>query len=485
MFESILKSIKEWFKNMFTKNQVETVLGTDVALSNKMITAIDYWDSMRCGNAEWIDNDSVYSLGLEKSICKEFADITVSEMNVNVTYENSEVKSEKNVLHELFEEAIKDLNEHLQIGLALGSMIIKPLGGAKVEYVDANSFIPLNIDSQGKLRSVAFIETKQMSETLYYRRFEIHSVSEKNGLTIKNLAFKSSSFSNIGSEIPLSIVDEWASLPIEINYPKMTKPSFGYYRNPIPNTIDGSKCGVSVFDSAKYLIRNADIQYGRLNWEFESSERAVHIDISALKKETIGGETYKSVPKLNKRLFKGVDMDNQDKPFYEVYSPSIRDVNIINGMQEYKKAIELAVGLSYGDISDPTMIEKTATEIKASKKRKYNTVNQIQSNLKDCLEDLCYAMAFFNGLTSVNYEFVCTFKDSILTDEDTERKQDMADIAAGLMSNVEYRMKWNGETEEQATAAIAKIMGTMVQTDSQSMEDMRLDGNNNQGNNQS
>ena len=44
--------------------------------------------------------------------------------------------------------------------------------------------------------------------------------------------------------------------------------------------------------------------------------------------------------------------------------------------------------------------------------------------------------------------------DSILTDEETERKQDMADVAAGFMHHWEYRMKWYGEDEETAKANV-------------------------------
>ena len=77
-------------------------------------------------------------------------------------------------------------------------------------------------------------------------------------------------------------------------------------------------------------------------------------------------------------------------------------------------------------------------------------VKAIQSNLKDCLEDLAYALAFYNALTQSGYEFLCNFKDSILVDEETERQQDRQDLAAGIMRPEEYRAKWYGETLEEA-----------------------------------
>ena len=123
---------------------------------------------------------------------------------------------------------------------------------------------------------------------------------------------------------------------------------------------------------------------------------------------------------------------------------------LINGLNAYLRRIEFNTSLSYGDLSDVNDVDKTATEAKIAKKRKYNMVKAIQSNLEDCLEDLVYALAFYNALTQSGYEFLCTFKDSILVDEEEERQQDRQDLAAGIMRPEEYRAKWYGETLEEA-----------------------------------
>ena len=55
--------------------------------------------------------------------------------------------------------------------------------------------------------------------------------------------------------------------------------------------------------------------------------------------------------------------------------------------------------------------------------------------------------------------FECNFHDSILTDEETERSQDLQMVAAGLMSKLEFRMKWFSEDEKTARAALAEVQG--------------------------
>jgi A118 family predicted phage portal protein len=446
MFESITNFVKEVIRKVFPIKDIKQIMNMDVAITPSMVNKIEEWSQMHKGKAEWIDNDAVYSLRLEQGIVREFANVTLNEMTSKVSIDR---------LDKIYQAATKDLNENLQSALALGQMVIKPLGEDKVEYVLADSFIPIEFDARGRLTKVVFVETKRIKDDDYYFRFEYHAL-DVNGLTITNKAYHSHGKTDLGREVPLSSVSEWADLEPYINYPLMTKPDFGYYRNPIKNDIDGSFNGVSVYDSAKWKLKHADEQYGRLNWEFESGERAVNVDITAIQpNSTWSNEQKLSVAKLNKRLYRGLDIEQgQGKQLYDVFSPEFRDQSILNGLEEYKRDIEFSVGLSYGDISNPTMVEKTATEIRSAKKRKYNTVTAIQSNLKDCLTDLVDALAFYNGLATTGYKFICDFKDSILVDEETERQQDRNDVAMGVMPLWEYRMKWYNEDEATAKAMI-------------------------------
>jgi A118 family predicted phage portal protein len=428
---------------MFPIKNVKQVIGIEPAITDIMVNKIETWGRMYKGEADWVDNDAVHSLRLEQGIVREFANVTLNEMTSKVT----NVKLDK-----IYQTSTQDLNENLQSGLALGAFVIKPLGEDKVEYVTQDNFIPIEFDSRGRLMKVVFIETKQTKEDDIYRRFEYHAV-DKMGLTITNKAYHARNANELGREIPLTDVEDWADLVSEIWYP-FPKPDFGYYRNPIKNTIDGSFNGVSIFDPKISTIKKADIQFGRLDWEFESGERAVHVDPAAFKTDKVTGE--RKLPKLNKRLYRAVDVQagNDGKELFDTFSPEMREQSFINGLEEYKRDIEFGVGLAYGDLSNPATIEKTATEVRAAKLRKYNTVTAIQTNLRDCLGDLVDALAFYNSLATSGYEYVCDFKDSILTDEETERAQDKADVAIGAMTLLEYRMKWYHEDEKTAAKMI-------------------------------
>ncbi len=442
MFDGIIKWMKGVVNRMLGRDNIKRAIGTEPCITPIMIDRISKWNDMMSGTAEWIDDD-VKSLQLEQGICREFANVCLTEMEATV--------SDKK-LDEIFQTAIRDLNEGLQDGLGLGSFIIKPLGGNKSEFVNANSFIPIGFDDRKRLTKVAFIATKKVGDDNWYRKFEIHTLDEK-GMTIENKVYHSTTESELGKEVDISAVEEWSTIaPGPLTY-QIDRPDFGYYRNPIPNKVDGSPCGVSIFESAMDLIKSADTQFGRLNWEFESGERAINVDITALQPIDVigsGGKKRLEAPRLSKRLYRGLNLDQKDGELYKEFSPEFRDQSIINGFNAILRRIEFNVCLSYGDLSDVQDVSKTATEMKIAKVRKYNMVNAIEQNLKECLDDFVFALAFYNGMTNRKPELVCTFKDSILTDEEAERKQDMADMAAGIMRPEEYRAKWYGETVKEA-----------------------------------
>lgn len=438
MFSGIRRFLKGIVK-MFGYMTLKQVIGKDIALSDKMIDAINNWKRMLNREADWI-TDYITSLGIEGGICREFADCALVEMETSVSNER---------LDKIYQKNIVSLNENLHEGLALGSFVLKPLGGTAAEFVSADKIIPISFGDDGKPNDIAFLTVKKVGDTDCFTRFERHYFVNGN-LTIENRCFHSQTANNIGLPCSLEAVEEWKNIePGPITYPGMNRMDFGFYRNPIKNKIDGSACGVSIFDSATDMIKKADIQGARLDWEYESGERAIHVDNRALKQDKTTGRF--GMPKLNKRLYRGMDLEaGKDQELLKEYSPEMRDEAFKRGLEEYKREIEFSVGLAYGDLSNAQEVAKTATEIKASKNRKYNRVTAIQNNLYDCLEDFVAGLAFYNSMLNSGYEFSCKFNDSILTDEETERQQDRQDVSMGVMSHLEYRMKWYNEDETTA-----------------------------------
>ena len=428
--------IKGVWRRMFPLKNIKKTLGVNIALSEDMAKAISKWYRCYIGNAKWCQDD-IISLRLEKGIVREFANIVLNEMT-------TECSNDK--LNDIFHHATRRLNKYLQRGLATGAFIAKPLGADKVQYLAQHEYIPIEFDSEGKPTDVIFPDIK-IKNGKRYTRLERHTISIRDGLTVQNTAFvaNSKTTTELGREIPLTAIDEWANILAYVRYPDMKKIDFGYYSNPVDNTIDGSACGVSIFADALSHIKKADIQAERLDWEFKSGERAIHASEEIVRKDG-------KLSKGKDRLYRAVDLDEDASinNLIQDFSPDFRQEDIIAGLENIKRDVEFTVGLAYGDLSKHDVVEKTATEIEAARTRKYNTVTAIQENLEECLSELMYALAFYNALVTSNYSFSCSFKDSILADEEAERKQDIQDMSNGIMRKEEYRAKWYGEDIETA-----------------------------------
>nr|DAG03595.1 MAG TPA: portal protein [Siphoviridae sp. cthGz5] len=237
MFENLIKRLKGVMGKMFGYNIMKGIAGRDITMSQPMIDAINLWKDMICGVADWINEDKgITSLKLEECICREFADIALGEMEVGV---------DNPVLDSMLKNAIRDLNENLQDGLALGSFILKPLGGGRSEIVSADKFVPIAFDDEGKPSDIMFFTRKKVGENSWFTRVERHYFDDNHNLVIENRCYRSSSESMIGSPGNLADIDEWANIePGPVVFPGMTKNDYGYFRVPLKNRVDSSPCGV-------------------------------------------------------------------------------------------------------------------------------------------------------------------------------------------------------------------------------------------------
>ena len=366
------------------------------------------------------------------------------------------------------------------------------LSSAEIEfdYIQADRFFPLSFDANGKVIEAAFIQTKvDKAKERVFIRLEYHKL-EKRTVTVQNLAFESTDMSiansnniktatNLGKPIALTDVPEWASLQPTTVIEGVDRLLFAYFRMPEANTVDPySPLGVSGYSRVVKLIKDADMQYSRLLWEYEAGEMAIDVDRDALKFITDpNGEGYSVLPEKQQRLFRKVDLNTEDT--YNVFAPALRDVSIVHGLNTIFMRIEDSTGLSRGTLSDVNTQEaKTATELKILKQRSYATNADIQMALQDALSDVVYVMDVYATLYEVTppgeYEVSFEWDDSIIVDSESELSKRITLMQNGLASKLETRMWYFGETENQARAAMMQIEEESTQAMMQNVQAEQL-----------
>ena len=528
---TIAYKIKEVLQKMIGARTIEQTLKVTPTISSEMEKAIQLWTDMYKGKAPWLkepnfkDPSRVVSLGLPALIASEKARTALIELESEITTPTDEVEVENpnytepkpdefgNVvpslesktiteerpktdtaraefLNEQYKKLKKKLRTQVEYGIAEGGLVIKPYPvinksgeeedavqtySIEWDFCQAGSFYPIAFNSSGDITEAAFLQTVARKDVIY-RRLEYHKW-ENNTVTIINKAYKSTNSVtmqdtagiDLGQEVPLKEIPEWADLQPEAKIKNVTKPLFGYFKMPEANTIDtSSPLGVSGYSRAVDLIKDADMQYSRLLWEYEGGELAIDIDRDALKYyESSDGKPGQSMmSQLQQRLYRKVDI-SQTGETYQPYAPALRDTNYLQGLNSILMRIEDAVALSRGTLSDAAAEARTATELKILKQRSYQANADIQASIQDAVEAAIYAANTYCTLYQITpegeYEMSFEWDDSIITDVDTELNKRITLMQQGLASKVETRMWYFGETRNQAEQALKEIQAESQQ----------------------
>jgi len=428
----------------------ESDVTVDFALTSKMANQIELWSRLYEGKAPWL-SETVQSAELPTAIASEIARMITLELKSEITGSPRAA-----FLNETYKRILSSLRLQVEYGCAKGGLIFKPYvtsKGIAIQYVQADSFFPIDFDGSGNMTKCVFLEQFRKGNKVY-SRLEIHDLTN-DILTIRNRAFLATNDYSLGSEISMAMVDRWSELAPEAKLTGLDQLPFGYFKVPLANNQDtDSPLGVSVYSRAIGVIKEADKRYSQINWEYDAKEAAVHIASSLLKYDQSRDKVI--YPGGKDRLYREIEYSSGavDKPLIDIFSPDIRDSSLYNGFNNQLKRVEFNCNLAYGTLSDPQNVDKTATEIKTSKQRSYDFVSDCQTALQGALEGLVKAMDFYCGLyhlaPSGSYQMSFDWDDSIIVDADIEREQDREDLAAGIMRPEEYRAKWYGETEEQA-----------------------------------
>lgn len=398
------------------------------------------------------------------------------------------------------------LRRQLEYGIAKGGLVIKPYviindeekavddegkvvvtADIEFDYIQADAFYPLAFDAAGRITEAAFIQTKTEKDVIY-RRLEYHK-KVGNKVQIINKAFKSTNNQNqgdmsgldLGQEVPLNSVPEWKDLQETTTIQNIDRPLFAYFKMPEANTIDPtSPLGVSGFSRAIDLIKDADMQYSRMLWEYEAGEMAIDIDRDAMAFRKDGqGNDHTVMPAMQERLFRSVDLGESNT--YQPFAPALRDSAYIQGLNAILMRIEDVSGLSRGTLSDAAAEARTATELKILKQRSYQANAEIQQATEDALKDVIYIMNAYCDLYEITkegkYDVSFEWDDSIIVDVDTELGKRITLQQNGLASKLENRMWYFGETERQAQEALLKI-GEESQQDMEQNLIMQANGDN-------
>lgn len=459
--------LKGKVRSMLPKPSVEKELGVRIAESEVMQRAIELWMDMYKDTPYWKGGEKdVKTLNLPAAISAEFARLILTEFNMEVSGSAMADFVEKQM-----KAGLKERFRHVSVYAALGGIVAKvyPTNvgddgkptAVGVEWINADRFYPAVFDSSGNVTASVFVQYKTIGDDIY-TRLEYHELKNRH-YTVINKAYvaKNPSLSGMDNvpletllqrEVSLDTVDEWSGLQPRTEIENLEVPLFVYIKVPMPNTVEvESPLGASVYSLAEEQIQAADEQYGRVLWEYEATEAAVDADETLFDLDANNNPIF---PKGRERLFRLYHGSMHDDKLFLPYLPEIRDTSLFNGLNEHLYTIEWLCGLAYGTLSHAKEVEKTATEIKMSKQRSFNSVSLMQSEWNEGLGQLAKAieeMALLYGMCPAgNVETTFTFGDGVLEDTDVEYQRRWSMVLSNKLRPELFLAWYFGCSEEEA-----------------------------------
>ena len=290
---------------MIDYNKIEAELGVQTMMTDKQQAAIQEWYRVAINGESCNHDPNTKALGLPAAICAELARLTTLELEVNV-----QGSQRADWINRKMQKVISPRRRRiLSVALALGSGAWKPYQAGDdigVSFVSADSIYPISTNVDGELTEAVFINRIQDSDHVYNRlewmhvltgpedyhekerdiveSYDVSVAAEYPCVQVINLAYMGTHKDDLGEKVQLDARPEWQDVEPIAYLPGLTKIPCGYFVTPIVNTVEpNSEMGAAMFAPGIPEIIDADVQFTRLDWEYEGGELAVDIDEQYLK----------------------------------------------------------------------------------------------------------------------------------------------------------------------------------------------------------
>lgn len=323
-----------------------------------------------------------------------------------------------------------------------------------LNYLEANRIIVLSSDN-GIITEAAFcsdICVKGINK-LY---LEIHRL-ENNEYVIENHIF-----SVDAKEVALLKEEPLPKGVQTIIRTGSDKPWFAICKPAIVNPISGNNgMGCSVFAGAIDNLKGVDLAYNNLNSDFWLGQKKVFLNKNML--ADMSGDKKVAPDEVNQQLFYyiGETMDDgTGKSMVQEHNPDLRVADNTAGIQAQLDYLSFKVGFGTKHYQFNSGSIVTATQYTGDKQDLIQNAHKhfikVESFLHRLVKTILWiGHSFIDERVDENAHISVVFDQSPLVDENAERQRDKDDVSAGLMQKWEYRVKWYGETEEEAKAKLA------------------------------
>ena len=327
---------------------------------------------------------------------------------------------------------VPNLDRITQLTLVGGYTVIKPYivstGEIFFDVGTSRDFRPIALDENGHITEGIFFERIRYKGKVYERRE--HHIFADGVHTVRNSAY----LYGTRRRVELTEIPRWAVLLPEGRIPSDI-PMMSTFRTPYANNIDlDSELPVSLFANSVGTLHEIDSAHSEYLAEFRKMSAKVFGDNGIFDRNGNITDDY----------FVNVDGDGQRTMEQQImtYAPQIREEAHRSQINTELRLYEVQIGVSSGTFTfDSSKGLVTATQVLSEDKTTYNTVCQIQRQLRPVLEALSritVTLARFYGIECEDGECAIEFGDSVFEDTGTEFNRRFQMVQAGMLKPEEF-----------------------------------------------
>nr|DAI80929.1 MAG TPA: portal protein [Caudoviricetes sp.] len=446
----MFEKIRGFFMNvlgLFHNYSLKKITGIDTNLSSVMYNAIELWSAMMSGEAPW--NDKAPPCGVLEQIAGRLSMLVSREIGLEV--KNEAIKG-------AMEHIDKNVDKIVDYIALIGGCIVRPIfSNSKLQYetLPIGNYLPISYDFDETLTGALIMKQIQNGAKKWL-------LTEKHTYENKTHTVECSLYRNEGGALrktDLTDCPQTADLTPLYEWENVAFPMIIEFRNHAVNKVDGSNAPVPIIAGAEDLIKSADEQFERMNWEQKGGEMRVFADRDMFqKRQKRNGETtgVKMTPELN-RLLVQVEGDGsaEGKKITE-HAPTLRTAAQNEMFQQILRRIELTCNIGKGTISDMESVQQTATQYSGGRAELYAIVDKIEDEIEIKYHHTAAVLAHMAaayGIGANNAEIKITWNnDATRKDETAAKQMALQEISAGVKNKWEYRKDFYGEDEAQAKA---------------------------------
>lgn len=346
---------------------------------------------------------------------------------------------------------LPNLDRIVQLTLVGGYTVIKPYiansGEIFFDVGTSRDFLPISLDENGHITEGIFFERIRYNGKIYERR-EYHRF--ENGVHyVRNSAY----LYGTRQRVELTEIPRWACLLPEGAIPSNI-PMMATFRTPYANNIDlDSELPISLFANSIGTLHEIDAAHSEYRAEFKKMSAKVFADETVLHgKDGITDDYFVSVS--------GDGTSTMEQQIL-AYAPQIREEAHKAAINTELRLYEVQIGVSSGTFTfDSQKGLVTATQVLSEDRTTYNTVAQLQRQLKPVLEavaEITANLARFYGFEVTDGQPAVEFGDSVFEDTGTEFNRRFQMVQAGLLKPEDFNAWYFGLSIDKARKMLPEM----------------------------